>query len=445
LGATAVVAVTVAVITSTRLGRILTAMGDSPVALETYGLTVNVSRVLVFCISAAIAGMAGALTASLYGYAVASQFPSFSSFTVISLVVIIIAGDPWFALIGAAVLAVLPAYATFGHVGDYLGILFGVSAVALPAFRHRIAGTPPSVQRVVERLAGRPRTDETAARVTAPVVAAAPIVSSAARPGIEIHNLTVRYGGVLAVDDVTLHAPLGAITGLIGPNGAGKTTTFNACSGLLRPASGSVCLHGEDVTSLGPSSRARRGLGRTFQRVELFDSLSVRANVSLARECAMAGANPISQLVASTAERAGIGAASAAAIALTGIGPLLDNRVGDLSTGQRRLVELARGLAGPFDVLLLDEPSSGLDQAETRAFGEILAHVVEARGLGILLVEHDMSLVRQVCDRVYVLDFGRLLFHGTTDEMTHSAIVQAAYLGAIAASGGTKGMASDPV
>ena len=359
LAATALVALTVAVLTGTRLGRILTALGDSPVALETYGLTVNVSRVLVFSISAAIAGMAGALTASLYGYAVASQFPSFSSFTIISVVVIIVAGDPWFALIGAAILTVLPAYATFGHIGDYLSILFGVSAVALPAFRHRISGTPPAVQRAVERLSARPRRAGTPAPAAAPTAAPASITPRANDDGLDIRGLRVRYGGVVAVDDVSLHAPVGAITGLIGPNGAGKTTTFNACSGLLRPASGAVLLHGEDVTGLGPSSRARRGLGRTFQRVELFESLSVRANVELARECAMAGANPLSQLVAPAADRAEIAAASASAIALTRIGPLLDVRVGDLSTGQRRLVELARVLTGPFDLLLLDEPSSG--------------------------------------------------------------------------------------
>ena len=261
LVATAMVALAVAVLTSTRLGRILTALGDSPLALETYGLNVSVSRVLVFCISAAIAGTAGALTASLYGYAVASQFPSFSSLTVVSLVVIIIAGDPWFALIGAAILAVLPAYATFGHIGDYLGILFGVAAVALPAFRHRITGTPKSIQRIFERTAGRTSSDGAPVPAVTPRVGSLSTRSSSGRAGLEIRDLRVRYGGVIAVDDVSLHAPIGAITGLIGPNGAGKTTTFNACSGLLRPSSGSVVFHDEDVTSLGPSSRARRGPG----------------------------------------------------------------------------------------------------------------------------------------------------------------------------------------
>ena len=260
-------------------------------------------------------------------------------------------------------------------------------------------------------------------------------------PALEIADVNMAFGGAQVLRNVSISVPPGGVTGLIGPNGAGKTTTFNACSGLLRPTSGSVVFHNEDVTSLGPSSRARRGLGRTFQRVELFDSLSVHANVTLARECAMAGANPISQLVAKAGDRAEIAAASAAAIELTGIGSLLDSRVGDLSTGQRRLVELTRALAGPFDLLLLDEPSSGLDHAETRAFGEILSSVVSARGLGILLVEHDMSLVRQVCDVVYVLDFGRLLFDGTAEQMTHSAVVQAAYLGFPAAS---EGLATGP-
>jgi len=425
LAATVVVAITVAVLTGTRLGRILSALGDSPVALETYGLTVNVSRVLVFCISAAIAGLAGALTASLYGYAVATQFPSFSSLTVISVVVIVVAADPWFALIGAAILAIVPAYLTLGHIADYLSILFGLAAVALPAFRHRIPGMPQGARSFIERVAGSPTRDRDE---TTPSPAVA-VAAARCRTGLEIRELTVRYGGVVAVCEVSLAAPMGAITGLIGPNGAGKTTTFNACSGLLRPSSGSVSLQSEDVTNLGPSSRARRGLGRTFQRVELFDSLSVRANVELARECAIAGANPLSHMVARRRDRDEIGGAANAAIQLAGVGALLDNSVGDLSTGQRRLVELARALTGPFDLLLLDEPSSGLDHGETRAFGEILTQVVEARGIGVLLVEHDMSLVRQVCSRVYVLDFGEVLFSGTPEEMTRSAVVQAAYLG----------------
>jgi ABC-type branched-subunit amino acid transport system ATPase component len=234
---------------------------------------------------------------------------------------------------------------------------------------------------------------------------------------------------VHAVQDVTLMAPMGSITGLVGPNGAGKTTTFNACSGLVRPSEGDIVLHGRNVTSLGPAGRSRFGLGRSFQRVELFTSLTVRENVALGREASLAGANPARQLVSSTAQRTMVRRAVDDAMELTGIGPLADLQAGLLPTGQRRMVELARVLAGPFDLLLLDEPSSGLDASETRRFGEILRGAVAERGVGILLVEHDMALVRQVCQHIYVLDFGRLVFEGSGAEMLASPIVRSAYLG----------------
>ncbi len=143
----------------------------------------------------------------------------------------------------------------------------------------------------------------------------------------------------------------------------------------------------------------------------------------------MAGANPVRQLVTSSGQRAAVRRAVEDAIEQTGIGPLADLQAGLLPTGQRRMVELARVLAGPFDFLLLDEPSSGLDAAETVRFGEILTSVVAGRGLGILLVEHDMALVRQVCTNLYVLDFGQLVFEGTAAEMLASPVVRSAYLG----------------
>jgi ABC-type branched-subunit amino acid transport system ATPase component len=246
---------------------------------------------------------------------------------------------------------------------------------------------------------------------------------------LAVRGLEVRYGGVRAVDDVSLEARMGRITGLVGPNGAGKTTTFNACSGLLRPTAGSIFLHDRDVTGTGPAGRSRLGLGRTFQKAELFNSLTVRENVVLGREASMAGANPLTQLVGSRRDGAVVTRAVDEAMELTGIGPLANLQAGLLPTGQRRLVELARVLAGPFDLLLLDEPSAGLDAGETVSFGNVLSGVVAERGTGILLVEHDMALVRQVCAHIYLLDFGRLVFEGTPDEMIHSDTVRAAYLG----------------
>jgi ABC-type branched-subunit amino acid transport system ATPase component len=247
--------------------------------------------------------------------------------------------------------------------------------------------------------------------------------------GLEVERLTVRYGGATAVADLTLSAPLGRITGLIGPNGAGKTTTFNACGGLLRVAEGAVTLFGQSMTTFGPSARARLGLGRTFQRMQLCESLSVLDNVAIAREARNAGRNPLRQLRAAHVHRREILDATRSALDVCGIAHLRERRVADLATGQRRLVELARVIAGGYRMLLLDEPSSGLDAPETAAFGELLSELVERREIGILLVEHDMSLVMSVCRDIYVLDFGRLVFSGTPNDVRRSAVVRAAYLG----------------
>ena len=248
--------------------------------------------------------------------------------------------------------------------------------------------------------------------------------------GLHVRGLSVRYGGLHAVEDVTLAAPIGRITGLIGPNGAGKTTTFNACTGLVRPSAGTVSLFDGDITRLAPQARARRGLGRTFQRMELFDSLTVLENVALGREAGLAGRAPLRHLRASRTERLEVDAAAWDALRRCGIEDVADRRTADLSTGHRRLVELARAVAGGFRMLLLDEPSSGLDRVETERFGEILLELVADGRHGILLVEHDMALVMSVCSFLYVLDFGKLLFEGTPQEVAASDVVRAAYLGA---------------
>jgi len=267
------------------------------------------------------------------------------------------------------------------------------------------------------------------AAVVTEAAASGPAPQATVRHGLTVRDLSVRFGGVHAVNTVSIKAPGGKITGLIGPNGAGKTTTFNACSGLVRPSSGQVRLHDLDVTRKAAPRRARQGLGRTFQRTELFSSLTVRQNIAMGREASMAGANPLAQVLGSRHSHRVIAQAVDEALELTGTTRIADAQAGLLPIGQRRLVELARALAGPFDMFLLDEPSSGLDGHETEQFGQVLQTVVRERGCGILLVEHDMSLVREVCDYVYVLDFGQLIFEGTTAEMQRSAQVRVAYLG----------------
>jgi len=248
-------------------------------------------------------------------------------------------------------------------------------------------------------------------------------------PGLDIDKLVIRFGGHVAVNHLTMSAPIGSVTGLIGPNGAGKTTTFNACSGAITPTEGRVRFNGTDLTHAAESRRAHVGIGRTFQRIELFESLSVRENVQLGREARLAGVSPVTQLLPRRGERALVAAAAEKAMAACGITSYADERAGRLSTGQRRLVELARALAGDFRLLLLDEPSSGLDHSESEAFTDLLRNVVAETGVGILIVEHDMSVIAGLCDYTYVLDFGELIFEGVPTDVLSSELVRKAYLG----------------
>ena len=232
-------------------------------------------------------------------------------------------------------------------------------------------------------------------------------------PMLDVSGVTVRFGGHVALDDVRLTAAPGEVTGLIGPNGAGKTTLFNVVTGLQAPQRGRVRLDGDDVTGLAPYRRARRGLARTFQRLELFGLLTVRENVELA--ASVRGRRP--------------GRSADEALALVGLTTMGEVRADELPTGKARLVELARALATGPRVLLLDEPASGQDDAETEAFRDVLL-TVAAEGIAVVLVEHDVHLVMRTCARVHVLDFGRVLAVGTAAEVQADQAVLDAYLGA---------------
>jgi ABC-type branched-subunit amino acid transport system ATPase component/branched-subunit amino acid ABC-type transport system permease component len=431
----ALAAVAVVVLVRSRLGRLLRSMSDSPVALTTSGTSVHVTMVIVFCISAFLAGIAGALSGMLFSTASGSDYPPLLSLSLIALIMICVGGAPWYALIGAAGIGLIPVYITSANTANYLEIIFGVAAVAGAAgFR---PGMPAALRGLVDRL-GSILSPAILARRFAPqpegaaAVPGAQVTMDRARPqpaALEVEGLMVRFGGLVAVDGLDLVAPPGKVTGLIGPNGAGKTTVFNACSGLVSPRAGTIRLGGRDVTRFSAARRARGGMGRTFQQMELFDSLSVLDNVLVGFEASRAGGKAYAQVIARRGDRRAGLALARSMIGLCGLAGLEHVQAGSLSTGQRRLVELARCLAGPFAVLLLDEPSSGLDHAETEAFGRILRRVVDERGVGILLVEHDMALVMDICDDIYVLDFGTLIFRGTPEDVQGSALVRAAYLG----------------
>jgi branched-chain amino acid transport system ATP-binding protein len=235
---------------------------------------------------------------------------------------------------------------------------------------------------------------------------------------LQTDEISVRFGGVMALDDVRLDAQCGHVTGLIGPNGAGKTTMFNVITGLQAPTHGRVMIDGADVTSTKPHQRARLGVARSFQRLEVFGSLSAADNVLVAAEIKKRWARDGSDPKAVADE----------VIDRVGIRSIADERADALPTGLARLVELARALATRPRLLLLDEPGSGLDPQETDVFGDLLVELAR-EGLAILLVEHDVELVMRVCDRIHVLDFGRKIAEGAPAEIQAAPSVQAAYLG----------------
>ncbi|MGZ4689577.1 MAG: ABC transporter ATP-binding protein [Acidimicrobiia bacterium] len=235
---------------------------------------------------------------------------------------------------------------------------------------------------------------------------------------LEVRDVTVRFGGNIALDMVSIETEPGCITGLIGPNGAGKTTLFNVITGLLPPNSGRVYFNGRDITGLSPTKRARLGLARTFQRLELFSLLTVRENIRVAADIRRGWSH----------DKDNPAEAVEAIIDRVGLRAVADERVDGLPTGQCRLVELGRSLATKPEVLLLDEPASGQDETETHQFAALLEELAR-EGTVVLLVEHDVQLVMKICRTVHVLDFGQIIAVGPPAEIQRNEAVLAAYLG----------------
>jgi branched-chain amino acid transport system ATP-binding protein len=234
---------------------------------------------------------------------------------------------------------------------------------------------------------------------------------------LRVEGLSVQFGGFRAVDDVDIEVPAGEIRGLIGPNGAGKSTCFNAICGTVRPHSGTVHVHGRRLRSNSQRAAWKAGLGRTFQRVELFWTLSVRDHINLARRLATSrGLKP------PTADEI---------TSWLGIAELEDQIVADLPLGTCRLVELARAIATGSNLILLDEPCSGLDRPETTRLEMAMRNIQQQLGLTYLIVEHDMEFILSIASRIFVLSSGRLIAEGTPKEIRTSAQVREAYLGGV--------------
>ena len=232
---------------------------------------------------------------------------------------------------------------------------------------------------------------------------------------IEVEGLTVRFAGVIPIDDVSVVFP-GGTCGLIGPNGAGKTTFFNVLSGFVKPAAGSISAFGENLLRMADYKRARWGLRRTFQTEMAIERLSVFDNVAMIHEH-------------SRAKRASRRSDVLAAIDFVGLEAPPKAKVGDLGARERRLVEVARAVVGSPRVVLLDEPAAGLPDEETADLGAVIQKIPQQFGALVILVDHDMSLVSACCETTAVLDFGRLIAAGPTEDVLRNEHVMRAYLG----------------
>jgi branched-chain amino acid transport system ATP-binding protein len=249
---------------------------------------------------------------------------------------------------------------------------------------------------------------------------------------VDVQDVTVRFGGVVAVNRASMQVVPGEIRGLIGPNGAGKSTLFDTISGVRAPTSGTVRYEGADITSRSAVWRSRHGMRRTFQRQQPFGWLSVEDNVLAALDYRGGGGGVLADIFAlptRTRRERERRELARAAVATCGLGDLSQQAAGRLSIGKVRLLELARAIVDQPKVLLLDEPTSGLEEHETEHFGEIVRDLRDTTGCCVLLVEHDVPFVMSMCDRITVLNLGEVIAEGTPAEISGNDLVRAAYLG----------------
>jgi branched-chain amino acid transport system permease protein len=445
----ALLAILVANIRRSTSGLAFNAVRRSAAGAASVGVGSVPMKVLAATLGAGIAGLGGGLLAMSSQFALPESFTTLGGLVWLAVLVTIGVRSNAAALIAGLTFSLLPgvflSYLPLS-VGQVPTILFGLGAVLVARNPDGVlAQNVRQAKAVVGRL-GRRRTvgeqveSPTAESATHAVVTDRPtapdrrlqvVGSPAPPPVLRAERVTVQFGGLVAVSDVSIEVPAGATIGLVGPNGAGKTTLFSVLSGLRKPAVGTVRLHGIDITRLSPQARARAGVGRTFQHTELFAGLTVREHLVLADRVSQSPRRLLTDVVTGAGFRRASRDEDSRIDSLVdqlGIQAIVDSQVDGLPLGSCRLVELGRCLAGRPSVLLLDEPFSGLDSHETERVAALL-RAVGKTGVAMLLIEHDVELVMALCERVTVLDFGGVLASGTPAEVRSDPRVGAAYLG----------------
>ena len=396
-------------------GAALRAVRDSETAAESIGLNPLAIKVVAFALSAACAGLAGGLFAPLSGFVTPHTFGFIQSILFVLVVMIGGAGSVAGPLVGALIVGLLPEL--LSSLEEYRLLFFGgLLLLVLWAAPDGVAGLS---RRLLQRVRGAAAATQPGASV--PEGFSLPVRE---RQAISAEGLTMQFGGVRAVGDLSLQARSGAVTSLIGPNGAGKSTALNVLSGYYKPTAGGFSLGGEVLTGRAAMRLARLGIARSYQTSQLFGSLSVEDNVALALNRGRLGPLLGDARLRSASARE----QARALLAWCGYGGAPEARAADLPHVDRRLVEIARALALDPEVLLLDEPAAGLSREDKASLALLLRRIADA-GLGVLLVEHDMALVMGISDHVVVLDAGQWLAAGSPAEVQANPAVQQAYLG----------------
>jgi ABC-type branched-subunit amino acid transport system ATPase component len=433
------------------VGRRIKAVRDNELAAAAYTVPTVKVKLQTFSLAGALAGLGGVLLAGAYANIAFTEnfFLVNDSLNLVAMVVIGGMGSVSGAVIGAIFVIGIPALAPNNQLVGLLSSSLGLLVVLMyfPRGLNQITyGVRDAILSWADRrMEKRPQPERPAypAVVRRRSEAAVP----AGQPALVVSELSVHFGGIAAVDGASLNVAGGEIVGLIGANGAGKSTLMNAIGGFVS-ATGSVTLLGEEVATKSPGYRASLGLGRTFQAATLFPELTVNETLLVALEAKGRAGMLSTALGLPRARRQGKRAQAEVneLVEFLGLGRYRDHYINDLSTGTRRVVELAGLLALDARVLCLDEPTAGLAQRETEAFGPLIRTIQKELSASVLLVEHDMPLILGISDRVYCLETGRVIAEGTPTLVRNDPKVVASYLGtderAIVRSGSTQYSAS---
>jgi branched-chain amino acid transport system permease protein len=398
----------------TRMGRAMRAVRDNELAAGVAGIDIFRTKVAAFALSALLGGIGGGLFAGGFAYVSPDQFSFAESIVFLTMALLGGVASPIGAVIGTGLLILIPEWLRFlkDIPGLYLAI-YGLFVILIVRFM------PDGIWGFVQDMLTRWRARQPAAFASPPLQLAP--AKSGGDMVLQVTGLSKHFGGLKAVDNVDIAVRRGGVHALIGPNGSGKTTTLNMLSGLYKVTSGRIVLDGTDVTDMPPHQRTAAGLGRTFQNIRLFRTMTALENVVI-------GAERPGNSLTGDGGQAALTERALSALTFVGLGERANELVSSFSYGHQRLIEIARALAGNPTLLLLDEPAAGLNSTEKIELHDLLKRIA-AQGLTILIIDHDMTLVREAAQHITVLNFGKRIADGESLTVLQHPDVISAYLG----------------